>query len=127
MAIDFRVSSVEEGELDTVFSEDFEFEGLAKFESPILIKGKLKGEIESSSTVYLSKRSSLDVVVACDVINVKGTIKGKVNAKTRIELLKGCTVKADLESNDIIVESGVKFFGTCKIGNFDDNENKSIT
>lgn len=112
---DFKSYSIEEKELGTVFSEDFEFEGEANFKSPVIIKGKINGQIQSSSVVYLSKTSKLEGRIESDSVNIRGNLHGNVNAKMKIELENGSAVTGSLEAPDISIESGANFNGSCKM------------
>ena len=50
-----RIKDIDEHEIDTVLAEDIDFEGHLTFKKPLMIKGKFKGEITSTSAAITSR------------------------------------------------------------------------
>ena len=53
--------------------------------------------------------------VEANIVSLKGTIKGDVFAHTRVELFSSAMVDGDITAPDVIMESGCKFNGICKM------------
>ncbi len=110
---ELRVRTIDESELTTVLAEDFEFDGTVEFIDPLLVKGKLAGEVRSQSEFYISASAQLQANVAASRISVKGRVTGDLVATERIELFDGATITGNITTPDLIVQSGGVLQGTC--------------
>ena len=52
-----RIKDIDEHEIDTILAEDIDFEGHLTFKKPLMIKGKFKGEIASTSSLYIGEKA----------------------------------------------------------------------
>ncbi len=52
-----RIKDIDEHEIDTILAEDIDFEGHLTFKKPLMIKGKFKGEIKSTSSLYIGEKA----------------------------------------------------------------------
>ena len=71
-----RIKDIDEHEVDTVLAEDIDFEGQLSFKKPLMIKGKFKGEITSSSALYVGEKANVEAKVEANLVSSKGRIKG---------------------------------------------------
>ena len=111
-----RINPIDENEIDTILAEDIDFSGVLTFAKPLMIKGKFKGEIKASSDLYVGEQAVLNAKIEADKVSAKGKIKGDVLAHARVELFSTSTVEGDLTTPDLIIESGCKYNGQCKMG-----------
>ncbi len=110
---DLRVRTIDETEIPTVLAEDIEFEGTVEFTEPLLVKGKLSGELRSASELFIAPAARLDANVAASRISVKGQINGDLIASERIELFAGATIRGNITTPDLIIQSGGILQGSC--------------
>jgi cytoskeletal protein CcmA (bactofilin family) len=108
-----RIKDMDEHEIDTILAEDIDFEGHLTFKKPLMIKGKFKGEIRSTSALYIGEKATVEATTEAAVISSKGKHKGNIVAHTRVELYSTAQVDGDISTPDFVMESGCRFNGKC--------------
>ena len=111
-----RIKDIDEHEIDTILAEDIDFEGRLTFKKPLMIKGKFKGEIKSTSALYIGEKAYVEASTEAGVVSSKGTHKGDIVGHSRVELFSTAKVDGDIATPDFVVESGCKFNGHCNMG-----------
>ncbi len=110
-----RIKDIDEHEIDTILAEDIDFEGHLTFKKPLMIKGKFKGEIKSTSALYIGEKAYVEATTEADVVSSRGRHKGDILGRSRVELFSTARVDGDITTPDFIVESGCKFNGYCNM------------
>ena len=110
-----RIKDIDEHEIDTILAEDIDFEGHLTFKKPLMIKGKFKGEIKSTSALYIGEKAYVEATTEADVVSAKGRHKGDIRGHSRVELFSTSQVDGDITTPDFVVESGCKFNGNCNM------------
>ena len=113
--VELRVRTIDESELETVLAEDLEFNGTIEFGEPLLVKGRLSGEVHAQSDLFIAASAEVEADVVAARVSVKGTIRGDITASERIELFSGATIGGNIRTPDLIVQSGSTFTGTCRM------------
>jgi cytoskeletal protein CcmA (bactofilin family) len=111
-----RIKDIDEHEIDTILAEDIDFEGYLTFKKPLMIKGKFKGEIKSTSALYIGEKAYVEATTEAAVISSKGRHKGDIVGHSRIELYSTAQVDGDITTPDFVMESGCRFNGYCNMG-----------
>jgi len=111
-----RIKDIDEHEIDTILAEDIDFEGHLTFKKPLMIKGKFKGEIKSTSSLYIGEKAFVEASTEAAVVSSKGAHKGDIVGHTRVELFSTAQVEGDITTPDFVAESGCKFNGYCNMG-----------
>lgn len=111
-----RIKDMDEHEIDTILAEDIDFEGHLSFKKPLMIKGKFKGEIKSTSALYVGEKAYVEAKVEANLVSSKGKIKGDMIGHSRVELFSTAHVDGDINAPDFVAESGCKFNGYCNMG-----------
>jgi cytoskeletal protein CcmA (bactofilin family) len=74
------------------------------------VKGKL---VSSGGTVVVGEKAAVDAELQVNVAVVMGEVKGKIEAKERIEVYPPGRVDGDIQSPVISIEPGGVFNGSC--------------
>ncbi len=111
-----RIKDIDEHEIDTILAEDIDFEGRLTFRKPLMIKGKFKGEIKSTSALYIGEKAYVEATTEADVVSSKGRHNGDILGRSRVELYATARVDGDITTPDFVMESGCKFNGYCNMG-----------
>jgi cytoskeletal protein CcmA (bactofilin family) len=111
-----RIKDIDEHEIDTILAEDIDFEGHLTFKKPLMVKGKFKGEIKSTSSFYVGEKAYVEAMVESNLVSSKGRITGDIIGHSRVELFSTARVDGDITTPDFVVESGCKFNGYCNMG-----------
>jgi cytoskeletal protein CcmA (bactofilin family) len=110
---DYKLRYTDESDLDTVMAEDFFFEGQMLFEKPLLIKGRFKGDIRSQGDLYINKEAIVEAKIEAGRVWLKGTVKGEVSARRKLELFSDSSMEGNISTPELIVQSGCRFRGYC--------------
>jgi len=78
-----RIKDIDEHEIDTILAEDIDFEGTLTFKKPLMIKGKFKGEIKSTSTLHIGEKALVEATTEAAIVSSKGTHKGDIVGHSR--------------------------------------------
>lgn len=124
---DLQIKSLDESDIDTILAEDIDFTGELAFSKPLMIKGKFSGQIKASGDLYIGSEAQVEARVEANVVSLKGRLKGNIYAKTRVELFSTATVEGDITAPDIIMESGCRFNGMCKMSGVELGKNEENT
>ena len=100
-------------DLNGFMDEGTEFEGELRFRNTFRIDGSMKGKIVSDNTLVIGETARVDADIDCGVVSIRGTVKGRVHGRERVELLAGCKVQASLQSPRLVIEEGAFYQGDC--------------
>jgi cytoskeletal protein CcmA (bactofilin family) len=109
-----REQTIDEAEFDTVIASDFSFEGDAYFET-VLVKGALKGTIQAEKAVIIMNGAVVDAKVEAESLVLKGKLKGDLVARMKVELDSTAEMTGKIITPDLLLASGSRFNGTCKM------------
>lgn len=112
---DFRIHEVDENEIDTVLAEDIDFTGDLSFSKPLMIKGTFHGTVNATGDLHVGNQAQVEATVDAKIVSLKGKITGNITADTRVELFATAIVDGDISSPEIVMESGCRFNGKCKM------------
>ena len=110
-----QIREVDESDIVTILAEDISFDGKLSFDDSLMIKGRFKGDIRAKGNLYVDRNAVVEARVEANIVSLKGTVKGDVFAHTRVELFSSSMVDGDITAPDVIMESGCKFNGICKM------------
>lgn len=82
----------------------------------IRVDGRVVGNIITKSKLVLGQSSYVDGNVLAQNAEVLGEVKGKIEVTDLLTLKPSSVVHGDIVTNKLIVETGAKFNGGCKMG-----------
>lgn len=106
---------LEEEDFDTVLASDIQFSGTIKFKEPLMIKGKVQGQIEATSDLSISEEAVVKAHIQADRVLIKGCVEGDVCATTVVHVFACGSLTGDIEAPDVILEKGCYFNGICSM------------
>jgi len=100
--------------ISTFIGADACIDGTIEFKGTIRVDGQVKGKIVSSGgTVVVGEKADVDAELHVNVAVLMGEVKGKVEAKERIEVYPPGRVLGDIQAPVISIEPGGVFNGSC--------------
>lgn len=102
-----------ESQVNGLLDKGCSFEGKIVFDGTVQINGDFSGEIQSEGTLIVGQEARVFGEVHVDTLVCYGTVDGKVEAKTRIEIHVPSVVTADLVTKNLSIEEGALFQGSC--------------
>jgi cytoskeletal protein CcmA (bactofilin family) len=112
---DVYIRDIDESDIVTILADDIEFTGTLSFPDSLMIKGKMEGEISATGDLYIDKDAYVAARVEANLVSIKGHVKGDVFAHAKVELYSTAMVEGDITAPDVIMESGCRFNGICRM------------
>lgn len=78
--------------------------------------GKLKGNIRSKSKVVLGNGSHVEGNIYAQNAEIEGEVIGTIEIVDVLVLKASAVIVGDIHTARLVVESGAKFNGSCKMG-----------
>ena len=95
-------------------AEGSEIVGTVFFQGPVVIQGKLEGEIEGQDKITIGEKGSLVTnTLRGDSIVIGGTATVETIASRRIEILPTGKVYGNLASTLLVIHEGAQFEGSA--------------
>ena len=110
---DVEFAPVDEDILDTILAADVDFNGTLIFNEPLMIRGKVKGRIETESDLYIDEQAVVEASIVAHDVSVRGRIKGSIKASGRVELHACCSVDGNIVAAEVSMETGCFYSGVC--------------
>jgi cytoskeletal protein CcmA (bactofilin family) len=81
------------------------------------VDGRVVGNIITKSKLVLGQTSEVDGNILAQNAEVFGEIKGRIEVSDLLTLKASSVIHGDIVTSKLIVETGAKFNGGCKMGN----------
>lgn len=109
-------TNVQEGRINSILGKGCKFKGTIEVEGTLRIDSEFEGVVNCPETLVVGKTG----VVKAD-INVKnaiigGKVIGNLTASNKIELQSGSHIEGDITTHRLVIDEGVFFEGSCKMG-----------
>ncbi len=100
------------GGLTAFIDQGSEFEGKLSFKDTVRIDGHFRGEIASENTLIVGEAGEVDASIRSRTVVVSGTVNGPIDAASQLVLHKSAVVNGDVQTSDLVVESGATLNGS---------------
>jgi cytoskeletal protein CcmA (bactofilin family) len=99
----------------SVVSSNSNWNGILRTEGSINVHGRAEGELHAANDVFVAEGAEVDAHIFADNVVVAGTVRGKVEARGRLELLAQGHVSGDVKAPRLIVHEGAQLSGQLKM------------
>jgi cytoskeletal protein CcmA (bactofilin family) len=99
-------SKIDEEFYSTILDEDFHFEGTIKFEDSLIIKGYVKGRIESQGDLIVGPRAIIDADIKAKSLECFGNINGNISIQNETFLHSPSRLNGNVETPVLTFERG---------------------
>ena len=82
----------------------------------IRIDGKLDGNLYCKAKVIIGNSAVLEGNLSAIHAEISGEVVGKVEVSELLSLKNTSTIHGDINTGKLVIESGAKFNGSCKMG-----------
>lgn len=79
------------------------------------LDGTLKGDITLTGKLVVGEKGSVAGNVTCQNANIFGSVEGNVTVKDFLTLYASSSIKGDIVTGKLAIESGARFSGSCKM------------
>lgn len=101
--------------ISSIFQESVCIRGDLELSQPLLLDGRLYGNIDSKSHVIIGEKGYVEGKITADKITMWGSIKGDMLTETLCVLEDTARVEGDITSGRLSMKEGASFVGSAKI------------
>ena len=105
-----------EGNLNSILGPGCKVKGNIELQGTIRIDGDFDGEIRCPDTLIIGKSGLVKANVSVKNAVIGGKLLGNIHATNKIELQTGSHVEGDIQTARLVIDEGVFFEGSCKMG-----------
>lgn len=122
MAKKFGIKTSED--ITTILGKDTKLNGLLRFNSSLMIRGRFDGNIDAKGSLYIAESAEVQAgSVKAMNIYISGSVNGDIEAADKIEMQATARVKGNIRTAKLRMADGVLFEGRCEMladaANFD--------
>ncbi|HMB01118.1 MAG TPA: polymer-forming cytoskeletal protein [Spirochaetota bacterium] len=99
----------------TILEEETTLEGELSFSSPVVIKGRFTGTIDSQGNISVAPSGVVEAEIKADNITIAGRVTGNCYAREKIELCNTANLKGNIKSQKIKIADNAAFDGNCEM------------
>jgi cytoskeletal protein CcmA (bactofilin family) len=98
-----------------VIGETMRIKGTVFSGEELQLNGEVEGDLESHGTLTIGASGKAEAGIKAKEVIVGGTVRGNIEAETRIVLQKGANLVGDVKTAGIVIEDGAYFKGGIDI------------
>ena len=110
---DVHSDALDDGDFDTILSQDIDFSGTLNFEKPFLIRGRLSGDINARGLLVVDEAAIVEANINAPRVIIRGSVKGDVVASEKVEVTITGKLLGNVTAPEIFMETGCVFNGRC--------------
>jgi cytoskeletal protein CcmA (bactofilin family) len=110
---DIGLYELADDDFDTILAPDIVFKGTIRFAKPFMIRGEVRGVIETASDLVVDSNAVVYADITADRILVRGIVEGSITAKRIAVVTAEGAVTGNITSAQVVLEPGSSFSGNC--------------
>ena len=108
--------NVQEGRINSILGKGCKFKGTIEVEGTLRIDAEFEGVVNCPDTLVVGKTGVVKAEINVKNAIVGGKVIGNINATNKIELQSGSHIEGDIHTHRLVIDEGVFFEGSCKMG-----------
>lgn len=100
----------------TVVGSGANFNGVLRVNGSLRVDGEVEGTVEVAQHLTVGASGVMKAEIKANSAHVAGRIKGRINAKGKVELEKGSRLEGDVHASSFKIMDGAFFQGQCTMG-----------
>lgn len=102
--------------LNSILGQGCKVKGNIELQGTIRVDGDFEGEVKCPETLIIGKSGIVKAEVKVKNAVIGGKLVGNIQASNKIELQSGSHVEGDIQTARLVIDEGVFFEGSCKMG-----------
>lgn len=98
-----------------ILSADVEIKGSIRFQSELIVDGKVEGEIHSPGILTVGENAEIRGEIKTKSVTVLGKVQGNITVEERCELKTRAQLIGDLKAARLQIEEGATFVGKSEV------------
>lgn len=103
----------------SIIAANSAWNGTLTSEGSLRVHGKADGELYSATDLFVAEGAEVDASLFADSVVVAGLVRGKIEARSRLEVLPQGEVTGDVRSPKLVVHEGATISGQLKMEDVD--------
>ena len=99
-------------------SEGTNIIGTLKTTSDIRIAGNVDGEAKVDGKIIIASSGHIEGNIESEYADIAGRVEGEVHVASKLVLRQSAVVEGDLYAQNLVVEEGATFNGTCHMRDY---------
>ena len=108
--------NVQEGRINSILGKGCKFKGTIEVEGTLRIDSEFEGVVNCPETLVVGKTGVVKAEINAKNAVIGGKVVGNINATNKIELQSGSHIEGDINTHRLVIDEGVFFEGSCKMG-----------
>jgi len=109
-------TNVQEGRINSILGKGCKFKGTVEVEGTLRIDAEFEGVVNCPDTLVVGKTGVVKAEINVKNAIIGGKVVGNINASNKIELQSGSHIEGDITTHRLVIDEGVFFEGSCKMG-----------
>jgi cytoskeletal protein CcmA (bactofilin family) len=99
----------------SIIASNTHWNGTMRSEGSIRVHGQADGELYSATDLFVAEGAEVDASLYAESVVVAGLVRGKIEARTRLEVLPQGEVTGDVRAPKLVVHEGASISGQLKM------------
>lgn len=99
----------------TILTSGCHFNGKLYCRGSSRIGGKIEGEIISEGILIIEESAIINAQIKAEEAIIQGLVKGRLEAKTRVELAQNSRFEGDISTPSLVINEGATFNGRASM------------
>ena len=108
--------NVQEGRINSILGKGCKFNGTIEVEGTLRIDSDFEGVVNCPETLVVGKTGVVKAEINVKNAVIGGKVVGNITATNKIELQSGSHIEGDINTHRLVIDEGVFFEGSCKMG-----------
>ena len=106
---------LEDEAFDTIVEDDISFTGSIKIKKTFMIRGKVNGNIDSTSDLVIDTDAVVNADIKAERVLIRGKVKGNIIGNKLIFITASGSLDGDITTAKVVLEPGCIFTGKCSM------------
>lgn len=99
----------------SVIATNAHWNGTLRSDGSLHVHGRADGELHAANDLFVAEGAEVDAEVFADNVVVAGVVRGRIDARTRLEVLPQGHVAGDVRAPKLVVHEGARLTGQLKM------------
>lgn len=99
----------------SVIAANAHWDGTLRSDGSLHVLGRADGELHAADDLFVAEGAEVDAQLFANNVVVAGTVRGKVEARSRLEVLSQGHVAGDVKAPKLVVHEGARLSGQLKM------------
>ncbi|HET9017733.1 MAG TPA: polymer-forming cytoskeletal protein [Thermomicrobiaceae bacterium] len=99
----------------SIIATNAHWNGTLRSDGSLHVHGRADGELHAANDLFVAEGAEVDAEVYADNVVVAGVVRGRIDARTRLEVLPQGHVAGDVRAPKLVVHEGARLTGQLKM------------